>query len=612
MPPRINPDSGLVRDGTAFTRERLRPTRQIRNPQVTDAGAGQDLNQIARALSEVAPALGRFSDQLAQEKQQSDTLKGQQLARDLSASGKSYAQAIKEGKISPSESPWFRYGAQEQFGRVSASRFSAALNTAILSGPLKDSTDPADFDKFLGDFRSNWLKENVGEATRAFNVGFADSDQDIESARKAFAQIAGKNLESKVLDDAYELQRRTIGNNGTDLDATAKAIKAANDERYALNPNSGREINRTTVKAVIDAARKANDPSILQLLDKIPGGPRGSKLSDIAEFADQIADADAQIRSERNQRYSFEAKQAKQQQSKDVAQTYTDLSAALTEAGANAGSFDIHPFVNRFLALGLGDQTEKLLKLRDAYAHPSTAPEDENLAIGMMTRADRGELTLDAASDAVTEHLISLATYNKLVSKIKRSGASGGDGQPLAVFSERPLSLGIASIKNVFGAEFGFDNREAASRSQLAADEFQANYVAYREGEGADATPEQINAFVQQQRDQLFAKYAGPAIAQGGSIPDLTKIQESVGEGSKAAPAKASAPPGPQPLDWKKEPVTDAQTFSRIVAAVEAAKYGRAPLPQAVKDFFQKLGIKSQADYLEFVKQQNKLIAAQQ
>lgn len=608
MPPRINPDTGLVRDGTAFTRERLRPTRQIRNPQVSDNGAGQDLNQVARALAEVAPALGRFSDQLATEQQQSDTLKGQQTARDLAASGKSYAQAIKEGKISPSESPWFRYGAQEQFGRVSASRFSAALNTAILSGPLKDSTDPADFDKFLGDFRANWLKENVGESTQAFNVGFADSDQDIESARKAFAQIAGKNLESKVLDDAYELQRRTIENNGTDLDATAKAIKAANDERYALNPNSGREINRTTVKAVIDAARKANDPSILQLLDKIPGGPRGSKLSDISEFADQIADADAQIRSERNQRYNFDEKLAKKQKAQDVAQVYTDLSTAFTEAGTGVSTFDIHPFVQRFLDLGQGDQTEKLLKLRDAYANPSTAPEDSDIVIGLTLKAARGTLTLDAASDALTEHAISLSTFNKLASQIKRTAASE-DGQPLAVFSERPLSIGREAIKTYFGAEFGFDNAASNQAAGAAADEFEAQYIQYR-ADHPDDTALEIEAFKTQASRAAFFKYSAPLRASGSSIPDLQALLDAADKGT--APTVSNTPPGPQPLDWKKEPVTDAQTFTRIVAAAEAAKYGRAPLPQEVKEFFQKLGIKSQADYLEFVKRQSKLITAQQ
>src|SRR5690349_4134216 len=120
---RVQVDSGF---GPASLQPAAKPVDTF-----VQTAEGKSLDQLAQGLAQVAPALGRFSDTLAKRKAEGDYAAGEQKARELTQSAKSFRDAIRSGKITPDQSPWFMAGLHEQFGRLAADRMNFDMMNAV-------------------------------------------------------------------------------------------------------------------------------------------------------------------------------------------------------------------------------------------------------------------------------------------------------------------------------------------------------------------------------------------------------------------------------------------------------------------------------------------------
>jgi hypothetical protein len=267
MPSRPAVDSGLGR-------LRLQPVARP-NDYFERSTDGQGLGQLADALTSVSPEVAGLADVISNRNAERDKAAGQQQARELYESGKSWREAIGKGLVTPDKSPWFRYGAEEQMGKLAAENFHSDMTVAFAQSEYADSYDPKDFDKFTQGYMKTWAGENLpDERSQAFNTGFGQVDNYIAGARQEFANRAGENLiayNRESFGTAVFASLRRITEAKGSMDDMAASVQTALDLQVAqgLNP---RIANNVAAEAVIRMAEVTNNPAYLDLLKKIKGG----------------------------------------------------------------------------------------------------------------------------------------------------------------------------------------------------------------------------------------------------------------------------------------------------------------------------------------------------
>lgn len=287
MPPRIQPD------------QIDRPRRQV---NATTAGAyvapnarRANAGRLASALSGVSRQLESLGLQLQTERDNRAHKDGQAFAEQLARDGVTFRQAIAQGKITADQSPFFRLGAEEQLGRLTADRFDAELRNRLTTDPkLRESTNPDDFDAFIQTFQAEFDEENVGgSASRYFNQGYAPrASAHISNARNAFASRAGALLIEETKENTYQ---EIV--NGIEQDLLAgrpieESIKVTAARQYAIGL-TGQELNRQIAQAVIDVAVERTKPELLEALDNIPTG--SGRVGDISYVKDAADNARQRI-----------------------------------------------------------------------------------------------------------------------------------------------------------------------------------------------------------------------------------------------------------------------------------------------------------------------------
>src|ERR1051325_3444751 len=245
--------------------------------------AGKQVEQLAQGLAMRVLSLVHLSDVLSQRKSEADFSAGQQKARELAQNAKDFKEAIRQGKITPNQSPWFMAGLREQFGRLAADRMNfEMLSAAAQDDTLQSSVNPADFDSFVQKFTQQWQHDNLNEGDRDlhFEQGFGSkADAYVADAQREFAaQLAGRVVKfagdghfSEVINNVM-----TEWGRHTSPEQIGAGITDLNDAAIARGM-SGDLVNQMTVDAVIAVAKRTNDSSLLGLLDHIRSGKQDSK-----------------------------------------------------------------------------------------------------------------------------------------------------------------------------------------------------------------------------------------------------------------------------------------------------------------------------------------------
>lgn len=245
--------------------------------------AGIGLAQVAEGLSQFAPALARFGSTVSEQQNASNRAEGEAAARRLSEAGATYAQAAKDGSIPRSANPFFMAGFKEQWGRVTADKFSSDLRVAVASNPdLQTATDLGSFDQFVTNYRKTWADQNIDPAKRDkfFELGFGHrADAYYTQERQEYAAALGSRVE-KMSDDALfsEAQTHIIESYGKAPDSViAQDLETLSGDMILQGRNST-SVNQAIVRAIAAAATTQaaqGDPNalkILDLADKVNGG----------------------------------------------------------------------------------------------------------------------------------------------------------------------------------------------------------------------------------------------------------------------------------------------------------------------------------------------------
>jgi hypothetical protein len=564
---------------------------------------GRKLDQLAQGLAQLSPALGRFSDTLAKRSAEENFAAGQKKARELAQNAKDFKEAIRQGRITPDQSPWFMAGLREQFGRLAADRMNFEMMVAAAKDEnLQTTTNAADFDGFAQKFVQGWQQQNLNDGDRDahFERGFgAKTDAYLADQQRQFAaQLAGRVVRFAGDGHFSEVMNSILVEQGRPVDATTMgaSITALNDAAVARGMG-GDLVNQMTVDAVVAAAKRYNDPSILNILEHVGSGPTNrtggrAMLSTTRYGSKEVEDAQNQIASDnqtQNNRDYENQQRAKQ------GQVDTIIGQAVT---ALDQSRDPHSVDLKALRAAMGavapDKVVLLHQLQDAWSD-RTLSDDPLQVAGAFRRVytpNAGEhaTSLEDASALLANRGISVPTYRGLVNEILQRDASDGANR----FEKDPLyKAGQSQIRRMFQVEFGGigDNPIMAQRAEEAVDEFSMRYIRWRNGPGKDASETEAVQWVHDTRLDVFR-----AKSESSAILNFDKLPE--------------AHMGPQRPDPAKQIVTDPTNIRLLQTEWEqVTRHRRHSLSAQALSVLQYAGVEPTAEAIQaFIAQQNSLI----
>lgn len=282
--------------------------RPVANTVAKPEGPGE-FEQLLNAFTEsAAPALNQAIDK--QFKFQTEEEQKQGAAARLK-NQKSFKDAVNSGLIPEGASPWFVKGYMQQEGRIDGIEYDAALRTAWSNDPVKDSNNPADLTKFMGEFRAKWMESRTEIAK---NLDYMDG-------LSSHISQAENNLGAQhIAHRQQEISAKVRDNTFREITALAKnfqlagqnegdpTVIAANKESYGAlisgrvnslvaNGLPGREVNAIMTEALAIQALEAKDPTIMDIADHIVTRD-GAKLSGTAQFRDKKLQVENHLRSQ--------------------------------------------------------------------------------------------------------------------------------------------------------------------------------------------------------------------------------------------------------------------------------------------------------------------------
>lgn len=275
----------IIQKGGGLDPVPFRPTASpLGRPRLAPDSSARNLRQLAQGLGRFSSTLASLTDESIRRKGEEDREAGIQRARELQQEGLTFKEAVAKGLISPADSPWFRTGAEEFFGRNAASRYNDDLHNALReSGLTESSTDTADFDEFERNFREDWIEENVGEANRgvAFESAFGRTvDANTTNTRSAFNAAVGRNLVRDTGEAVHQSVVTTaLDAHAGDMNPEAPANLIRMDIERARAMGVSNEIaNKKAAQGIVNAYLDTGDEDLLDIMDHIQmgSGPMGN------------------------------------------------------------------------------------------------------------------------------------------------------------------------------------------------------------------------------------------------------------------------------------------------------------------------------------------------
>lgn len=593
MPNRAPVDRGQLR-------ARINPVATPVDTFVSGQGDA-NLSQLADALKSLAPAVGQFSDVQARRQSKAQQEAGAQKARELFESGKSYRDAIKQGLIGPQDSPWFQLGAKEQFGRVTAGRFSTDLQAAVENDPkLQDSTNPADFDKFLGDFRKNWLTQNVGEDNRDlhFERGFgAMADAYTEDSRRQFVAQAGSRLVKQVGDNHYQevfqmLDHETHMN--AKPEAIAEALNLANDRAIATGMNP-RAANMAMVQALGDIVQRDHNTDLFNVLKSVRTG--SGNLYSTAFAQDTIQKVTDYVAVREQQQHVADHERIKEQRAEAVRSSVGEITSAWI-ASDNPAKLDFTPQIAAIAKID-PSAAESLVKFQSTVsgAKFESNPQAVNHTLASIFSASSNSpeyVTAKSLVGLLNAKEINQKDFAFLREQVDSRDSNARQLQDRATrlsaekspYVDPQFKDALARVRALFVSEYS-DDPKKNQRAANAQAEFIQQYLNWHNGEGKTADYKAKNEFLTWLQDRIAARFQ-PA-----------DVQRETGNIKKPA---LGASKGDIEPDWMKRTYGTDEQFKQIDTELDSPDGLSA---QSIA-MLQKSNIKPN-EMVDFIKAQRKL-----
>ncbi len=263
--------------GEASLRPAASPVNRYATPdaQVREEGPTAAM-QLSSALSDLVPDLIKFSAHRDQ-RQNEEAVLSARATRAKNAV--TFQEAVKTGKITADQNPWFVKTWKEMDGNVAADRYNEDLLLAASQGPLANSTSHDESSKLLDNFRSNWVKANLQSQDPDVVTGFGIRAAGYEQAiREHQAARVGKNIIAAA-SDAFDqnvqgLMFRSHANGATGAEVATDINRES--EKLGLAGVNPQDRNNMILKAVAADAEENLDVSKGQeILNNITTGPGG-------------------------------------------------------------------------------------------------------------------------------------------------------------------------------------------------------------------------------------------------------------------------------------------------------------------------------------------------
>jgi len=278
--PRVQVKSAL---GAQRIQPQAAPTQRYSRPQVNE------LQQLAGALAELEPKVGRLAQTVGQFENKEAQLEGGAAALELLQKNKDDIQsAVREGLLRKDQNPFFRLGMEQQFAEVASNRYSQ--NLLIKMQEWMENDVPAeDWFSLEARERTQWAEENIeGLRGPVFDQLFADSVEPkaygfgLEFARRAGERDVGRASELAYQQFTNELFSFQGADNREAIQGRITDLQQWLITEMDLDP---REVNHTLIRAVTSYALEFRDPRALDLLDPINGVKGGTGTLGTTEYA---------------------------------------------------------------------------------------------------------------------------------------------------------------------------------------------------------------------------------------------------------------------------------------------------------------------------------------
>lgn len=287
---RITPGSGL----NPATGRVVRGGGDPFTPFTGNAAKGR-LEQLARSLGGVGREATGFYRQQAQRQDEEDAKAGRQAFLKSLEEQQDVSEAIRQGRMRPGASKWFRWGVEAAAGEQAALRARDHF-VSTKGEALKEATTLEEFDQLAGEAFDEY-RETLDAPSEAFDNGFMPSYMaQIEQQRYAFATgIDGKltaefvenfaATQYEMLDGMYAFggaladtgmgpeEDRGFGGQVGTLQSVGAAITADLDAAVLANPKMARQLKEAAVANLKALAARHGDMGFLELAKQIKVGP---------------------------------------------------------------------------------------------------------------------------------------------------------------------------------------------------------------------------------------------------------------------------------------------------------------------------------------------------
>lgn len=522
------------------------------NPNA-DKAASSKLSGLAQGLAAIYPGMQRYAGQVVEADNEKKHQEGLDLATQLSANGQSYADAVSKGLIPQHANPFFMAGLYEQMGRVMGDKEHADLITARAGDDaLQNTLDQSDYEKFDAQHHSQWSKDNVDPKiqNKFFQKGY-DSRLNTyaESDSQSIAREIAGRIDSQANDAQHDEMMANIQDNirnGASPEQIAKDLNSSQDDLIAHHGRDKGSVLRTTVAAIVDAAKSdpTNGMRILEAIKSVTGkfGP----LSNTTYGAEAYQKTRDYIGSEQMKMNREEEQKAREEKRTKVTDIYSQMTAAL--------SADPHTDVTKFQQALQKVDPAAAAKLPEMVRKYNSSTVTTNAKIQTSLIAGIYDGSGDTTVETILQHAgngdLTWQDAQEDILKLKKRA-----GRSKSITSDPDFIRASAELRHGFTTEQSVFNPTIADNARNADTDFQRAYEDWMDTEeGQKATAQQKTAFFNDQETKLIAHYRReyqtkpeprmmPAKTVGTTTPSATRVVPINDLIAFAKPLKPGGPP---------------------------------------------------------------------
>lgn len=575
------PDQGdyAVRPGAGPVNRFSTPEQPLQEIGQTKAAA------LSNALSDLVPDLLKFSANHDQRQSEAAVLD----ARDKRAKNAlTFQDAVKQGKISADQNPWFIKTWKEMDGSVAADRYNEDLLLALSSGPLANSTDHTESTKLLDNFRTNWVKANLQDQSQDYSAGFRAKAAGYElNARAHQAATVGNNIVAAAGDTLELNMHGIIGESysrGISAEAVAEGINREADKALLVGMDP-KDVNKMIIKAVAaDAVDQLDVNHAQAILDAIKTGP-GGKLGGTSAAKDVMEQVSSHVANELHQRDSWAHEEELRKTARVIAAANTSVGSALLDAQISGKPVTVEQFRPQIQAVLNTGNWEQAQNLEKAITLGGKENKSEATFVKESILTDiysKHMVDFDRLNRALAAGEINVATYQTFGNKMNEIVAlEKADAKEPSFYRNKGYLDRNTALLSAMGADEKIFNYPAAVLRLQASSQFWTQVFDWDKAHPKADSKEQIEVattiaqqLLEDFRNKSFAGLGGSVShilettpgAQGGKAQVGLKptVSPNLAAPDKLPPANTPAFTGPDDFNAALEESVKNPTSSRL------------------------------------------------